>query len=132
MPGEIFALSKKLPEKMFAFFDRPQTDGPSQQMITSSPPLYYGGVELGIDARDTRRPGGWDGRVEVNFDIQNGLNSSHDTVHLRVAPVLIFHHLMPVSEVLTTNGNESITPHQLKFVSDLKAILNQPDISKPL
>ncbi|KAI1759066.1 hypothetical protein GGR53DRAFT_528064 [Hypoxylon sp. FL1150] len=90
------------------------------------------GLKLGVDARDTRRPGGWDGRVEVHFDVQNGLSSSHDTVRLRVAPILTFHHLMPVSEVLTTNGNESVTPYQAKFVSDLHSILGQSDISRPL
>lgn len=90
------------------------------------------GLELGIDARDTRRPGGWDGRVEVHFDVQNGPDSSHDTVRLRIAPILTFHHLMPVSEVLTTNGNDSVSPHQARFVSDLNTILGQSDIDKPL
>lgn len=90
------------------------------------------GLELGIDARDTRRPMGWDGRAEVHFDVQNGLESSHDIVRLRVAPILTFHHLMTVSEVLATNGNESMSLYQAQFVSELRDILDAPSISKPL
>ena len=90
------------------------------------------GLDLGIDARDARRPGGWDGRVEVHFDVQNGLDSSHDVVRLRVAPILTFHHLMPVSEVLAANGNTSVTPFQERFVRDLHGILGRQDINKPL
>ncbi|KND93686.1 Protein-arginine deiminase type-1 [Tolypocladium ophioglossoides CBS 100239] len=90
------------------------------------------GLHLGIDARDTRRPSGWDGRAEIHFDVQNGLEESHDVVRLRVAPLLAYHHLMPVSEVLATNGNESMTPCQARFVSDLRDILDRPSINKPL
>ncbi|KAI1449867.1 hypothetical protein F5Y02DRAFT_164661 [Annulohypoxylon stygium] len=90
------------------------------------------GLELGIDARDTRRPNSWDGRVEVEFTVQNGLEFSRDVVRLRVAPILTFHHLMPVLEVLTTNGNKSVTPEQAQFVSELQEILDEPSIKKPL
>ena len=90
------------------------------------------GLKLGIDARDTRRPGCWDGRVEVQFNVQNGLEFSQDTVRLRVAPILTFHHLMSVSELLTTNGNESMTPYQTQFVSDLRNALDGQSIKIPL
>ncbi|UKZ79920.1 hypothetical protein TrVFT333_007683 [Trichoderma virens FT-333] len=90
------------------------------------------GFELGIDARDTRRPSGWDGKVEVRFDIHDGKASDSDAVRLRVAPVITFHHLMPVSQVFVTNGNKSETPFQEQFVSDLRQILDRPDIRKPL
>lgn len=90
------------------------------------------GLELGIDGRDTRRPAGWDGRVEVRFDVKNGRESSYDVVRLRVAPVITFHHLMPVSEVLAANGNDSVNPYQAQFVSDLQDILRRPELQKPL
>ncbi|KAL7911674.1 hypothetical protein GGI35DRAFT_477378 [Trichoderma velutinum] len=90
------------------------------------------GLELGIDARDTRRPRGWDGRVEVRFDVYDGKTSDLDIVRLRVAPVITFNHLQPVSQVLVTNGNKSETPFQEQFVSDLREILNRSDLQKPL
>ncbi|KAI1631481.1 hypothetical protein F4809DRAFT_654012 [Biscogniauxia mediterranea] len=90
------------------------------------------GLELGIDARDTRRPDAWDGRVEVEFNVQNGLEFSQDVVRLRVAPILTFHHLMSVSEVLTTNGNKSDSPEQALFVSHLQKVLDKPSLQKPL
>jgi protein-arginine deiminase len=46
------------------------------------------GLELGIDARDVRRPNIWDGRVTVNFAVVSGESFSTDSVALRVAPVL--------------------------------------------
>ncbi|KFY05100.1 hypothetical protein O988_00255 [Pseudogymnoascus sp. VKM F-3808] len=67
------------------------------------------GLQLGIDARDTRRPGVWDGRVAVTFSVHDGRSTTADTVHLRVAPVLTHHHAQAVREVLTTAGNYSET-----------------------
>ncbi|KAF2963448.1 hypothetical protein GQX73_g10117 [Xylaria multiplex] len=83
------------------------------------------GLDLGIDARDTRRPSGWDGRAEVHFHVQNELEFQVDDVYLRVAPILTFHHLMGVSEVLTTNDDDSEV--QKQFVSNLTDILNEPN-----
>ncbi|KAI0968362.1 hypothetical protein F4678DRAFT_198578 [Xylaria arbuscula] len=88
------------------------------------------GLNLGIDARDTRRPRGWNGRAEVHFHVQNGTEFQVDSVYLRVAPILTFHHLMDVSEVLTTNINDSEI--QTHFVSDLQKILNDSTPKKPL
>ncbi|KAL7942614.1 hypothetical protein V8C42DRAFT_354738 [Trichoderma barbatum] len=90
------------------------------------------GLELGIDARDTRRPSGWDGKAEVRFDVYDGKASASDIVRLRVAPVITFHHLLPVSQVIVTNGNKSETPFQEQFVSDLRHILDRPELKKPL
>ncbi|KAL7932960.1 hypothetical protein V8C35DRAFT_328157 [Trichoderma chlorosporum] len=90
------------------------------------------GLELGIDARDTRRPSGWDGRVQVRFDVYDGIASDSDTVRLRVAPVITFNHLQPVSQMIVTNGNKSETPFQEQFVSDLRDILSRSELQKPL
>ncbi|KHN95704.1 Protein-arginine deiminase [Metarhizium album ARSEF 1941] len=61
------------------------------------------GLTLGIDARDTRRAGGWDGRVSVDFTIKDGGATSKDTVCLRVAPVLLQHHRQPVQKVFASS-----------------------------
>lgn len=63
------------------------------------------GLELGIDARDIRRPGGWDGRTTVQFSVFTGGKEYHDSVALRVAPVLTHHHLQPVEYVLIRNSD---------------------------
>ncbi|OBT94486.2 hypothetical protein VE01_07200 [Pseudogymnoascus verrucosus] len=65
------------------------------------------GLKLGIDARDTRRPGVWDGRVAVTFTVHDGRSTAKDTVSLRVAPVLTHHHAQAAREVFTTAGNYS-------------------------
>ena len=72
------------------------------------------GIELGIDARDVRRPGKWDGLVTVTLDVmdkdfdasrkyEKGYRESHisasDKVQLRVAPVLMQHALQPLKRV---------------------------------
>lgn len=67
------------------------------------------GLQLGIDARDTRRPGVWDGSVAITFTVCDGRSTAKDTVHMRVAPVLTHHHAQPAREVLTTAGNYSET-----------------------
>ncbi|KAF7596796.1 hypothetical protein BBP40_012395 [Aspergillus hancockii] len=90
------------------------------------------GLELGIDARDTCRPLGWDGQVKVQFHVQNGRRHSDDSVCLRVAPVLTHHPLQPDEEFISSAGNESITPHQHQFVTNMKAAIKKTGVNKPL
>ncbi|KAL4770917.1 hypothetical protein BDW60DRAFT_223759 [Aspergillus nidulans var. acristatus] len=91
------------------------------------------GLHLGIDARDTRRPGGWDGRVKVHFHVQNGTDSSDDYVHLRVAPVITYNHIQPVKEFLTLSGKDTKgVPYQAQFVSDLQKALKDTGVDRPL
>lgn len=68
------------------------------------------GLVLGIDARDTRRPGGWDGRITVRFTVQDGDQMSTDEVMLRVAPILTHHHLQHVQQVLSVQENDTLSP----------------------
>ncbi|XWX01646.1 hypothetical protein V2A60_009674 [Cordyceps javanica] len=60
------------------------------------------GLTLGIDARDTRREGGWDGRVSVEFTAKDGQSESRDTAMLRVAPVLLHHNRQSIQRVFTS------------------------------
>ena len=59
------------------------------------------GLRLGIDARDVRRPGVWDGRVTVNYTVSDGDLNWSDTVMLRVAPVLTHHHLQRAERIIS-------------------------------
>lgn len=88
------------------------------------------GLELGIDARDTRRPGVWDGRVSVRFDVSDGQAVATDSVNLRVAPVLAHHHVQSTVEVFSTTEIDDADFYQTEFISNLTDILDEkvPDL----
>lgn len=88
------------------------------------------GLELGIDARDVRRPGIWDGRATVHFSIADGDDTASDEVALRVAPVLTHHHLQEAQRVFTTYGQGVST--QEAFIADLKNNTADAGISLPV
>lgn len=90
------------------------------------------GLNLGIDARDTRRPGGWDGRVNVHFTVHDRGKISADSVKLRVAPILTYHHSQSVQQIFATAGNDTSNFFQRKFVSALEASLAEMDVNYPL
>lgn len=73
------------------------------------------GLTLGIDARDTRRPDVWDGRVAVRFKVQDDNETSTDDVELRVAPILVHNHLDKVQQIWSTAGNNTHFPWQHSF-----------------
>ncbi|KAH7304410.1 arginine deiminase type-3 [Stachybotrys elegans] len=80
------------------------------------------GLQLGIDARDIRRPNGWDGHAAVRFRVSNGSgDAAEDTVALRVAPVLTHHHAQNAERVFVSTV--SYTPH-VQFVADLQKNVN--------
>ncbi|KAK2689137.1 hypothetical protein QWA68_011701 [Fusarium oxysporum] len=88
------------------------------------------GLDLGIDARDTRRPDVWDGRVTVRFTVQVGDTKSSDTVMLRVAPVLTHHHLQKVEQVLASQDNGN--PYLVYFTNVLASIAKAAGLKKDL
>lgn len=91
------------------------------------------GLKLGIDARDTRRPGGWDGKVTVTFTVRgNDGFTSTDEVMLRVAPVLTHHHLQDVEEVLALKGNKTKFPALLQFTKDLDKAVKEADVDEDI
>jgi protein-arginine deiminase len=90
------------------------------------------GLELGIDARNTRRPKVWDGRVTVHFNAQDGDVKSADTVMLRVAPVLTHHHLQKVEQVLAVQGNKTDSPYLVDFTNTLNSIAKAAGLKKDL
>ncbi|MCP3141751.1 protein-arginine deiminase domain-containing protein [Pyxidicoccus xibeiensis] len=76
-------------------------DGPERVALSAKD--LQRGVELAIEANDiVRDPGQWDGYADVVFTItrQGSLESDfQDTVRMRVAPVVMFHHLTPARHV---------------------------------
>lgn len=65
------------------------------------------GVELAIEGKDiVRDPKKWDGFVDVTLTVTVDADSATDTVKMRVAPVLTYHHLLPAQEVFVTNNGD--------------------------
>ncbi len=89
------------------------------------------GVELAIEATDVvRDPAAWDGTVTVTLTVTGtGLNAQ-DTVKLRVAPVITFHHLTPVEQLYATALPGDFDSQ--KFQDDLQAGLTLAGITRPL
>ncbi|KAJ4147193.1 hypothetical protein LMH87_001733 [Akanthomyces muscarius] len=88
------------------------------------------GLELGIDGRDVRRPGGWDGRVRVEFKVQDGEKVAKDSVELRVAPVLTQHHGQPLKQLLTATGYGG--DDQQRFIKELGDISGKAGLQTPV
>ncbi|KAG8412697.1 hypothetical protein J3458_013138 [Metarhizium acridum] len=88
------------------------------------------GLELGIDGRDVRRPGGWDGRATVEFKVQDGHKAARDSVVLRVAPVLTQHHGQRLKQLLTATGARR--DNQQRFIQELGQISSKAGLKAPL
>ena len=87
------------------------------------------GLELGIDARDVRRPNVWDGKATVQFSVTDGAKTASDEVALRVAPVLTHHHAQEAERVFSTAQNY---PIQNKYNEDLDINVADAGISEPV
>lgn len=87
------------------------------------------GLELGIDARDVRRPD-WDGQARVHFSIEDGDETASDSVVLRVAPILTHHHAQPAEKTFVSDG--ALSDVQRKFISDFEAQVAAVGIDEPV
>jgi protein-arginine deiminase len=77
--------------------------------------------------RDSRA---WDGRVTIEFSVNEGGRIRRDRVAMRVAPVLTHHHLQRVEQVLAPLS-ASFVAHQ-QFVKDLEGVLASSGFTVPL
>ncbi|KAH9232145.1 hypothetical protein K456DRAFT_1773092 [Colletotrichum gloeosporioides 23] len=90
------------------------------------------GITLGIDGREfVKNSTKWDGKVRVHFDVHTNGTIISDAVELKVAPVLIHHHLQRVSAFVSTAANES-DPVQLGFIGQLDEVRKAAGIQEPL
>ncbi|KAM5361906.1 hypothetical protein ACJA88_014267 [Fusarium oxysporum] len=91
------------------------------------------GLELGIDARDVRRPKSWDGNAKIQFTVTDGKTKATDTVAVRVAPVLTHHHGQVAQRVFSTGVNDpSFNPVQQQYVDDIKRNVANAGIEDPI
>jgi protein-arginine deiminase len=66
------------------------------------------GIELGIEGKDIVRDSAvWDGFAEVKLTVTVGAESASDTVKMRLAPVMTYHHLLPAEEIFIANTGTS-------------------------
>ncbi|OAA32108.1 arginine deiminase type-3 [Moelleriella libera RCEF 2490] len=91
------------------------------------------GLVLGIDARDVRRPDGWDGRVVVHFNVTDNGETASDRIALRVAPVLTHHPVQRPDQVFTadTIDGPQIGP-QMHFVNEIRGFSKEAGVEKPV
>ncbi|OAA72555.1 Protein-arginine deiminase [Cordyceps fumosorosea ARSEF 2679] len=85
-------------------FHKPSADGKWEFVAanhTFTAAELKAGLELGIDGRDVRRPGGWDGKATVEFKVTDKGQEVRDSVALRVAPVLTQHHGQAAKQLVT-------------------------------
>ncbi|KIL87026.1 protein-arginine deiminase type-3 [Fusarium avenaceum] len=91
------------------------------------------GLELGIDARDVRRPQGWNGNAKIQFTVTDGKAKATDAVAVRVAPVLTHHHGQLAQRIFSTGVNEPGTnKEQENFLDDLKRNVANSGIKEPI
>jgi protein-arginine deiminase len=84
------------------------------------------GVELAIEATDiVRDTSVWDGYADVVFTVTRGRPEEevHDTVRLRVAPVVMFHHLTPALNVYVSRIPGD--PESMRFRQELAGALEE-------
>ncbi|PHH87307.1 hypothetical protein CDD83_9049 [Cordyceps sp. RAO-2017] len=98
--------------RRFVRIFRPGSSGSDWNIVEGdsasfSPKELKEGLMLGIDARDTRKHGVWDGKVTVTLTVEDGGKRSTDSVMLRVAPVLTHHHLQPIEAVYVPSHDDS-------------------------
>lgn len=88
------------------------------------------GLEFGIEAKDiVRDTSVWDGYVDITFTVTSpSKGNSTDTVHMRVAPVLTPHHLLPAEKVWVSNTNR---PGNKAMRTDLASSCSAAGIEKP-
>lgn len=87
------------------------------------------GIELAIEARDiVRDSDAWDGYVTVSYTVTTSEGEATDSVKLRVAPVMTFHHLLPAETVYVTNIDSTGNAAMRK---DLASACTEAGLAKP-
>ncbi|KAL2210119.1 hypothetical protein CC79DRAFT_1319084 [Sarocladium strictum] len=72
------------------------------------------GLKLGVDGRDVRRPGVWDGRVQLNFKVKDSKRGKEasDCVAMRVSPLLTHSHVQDALEVFSFGDTMNYTIYE--------------------
>lgn len=83
------------------------------------------GVEFAIEANRLAGEEGWDGDIELTWEIETVLGlTSRDHAHMQVAPLLLRHHLHPAENVFATD----LGSRNAEFAADLDTAVSAADI----
>lgn len=90
------------------------------------------GLELGIDSRALVTDSDvWNGTARVSFTVTESNTTKTDHVALKLAPVLLHHHLQPAQRLISVLGNDS-TKAQHRFIRELDAAKQKAGLNTPL
>ena len=123
-PGADYVRLFKGSGSSFAVFD-PNSDALSAAELRS-------GVEFAIEGMDVVRDASvWDGYVDITLNVDGGasLSDGDDTVRMRLAPMLLRHHLDDADTVYATSFNYQ---ESLDFRTDLSAAISASGMSNSL
>ncbi|KAH6884497.1 hypothetical protein B0T10DRAFT_579197 [Thelonectria olida] len=82
------------------------------------------GLTLAIDARElVFNSSIWDGSANVFFSVTDRNQTRIDSVAMKQAPVLVHHHLQSPNQVLTMDGDATLSKYQPAFVKRLTEVL---------
>jgi len=135
------ALSLGSPGSQYVRLFRKKSDGsfgvfkPDSDKLTAAE--LRDGVELAVEGTDIVRDAAqWDGYVDITFRVQAPAGEStaevdsKDTVRMRVSPVMLFHHLLPVETSYTTTAG-GWAEYQL-FVDDFQKAVDSAQVPNGL
>jgi protein-arginine deiminase len=88
------------------------------------------GLDLAIEAKDiVRDPADWDGYVDLQLTVtSSGTAPATDKVHMRVAPVLTFHHLLEADSVWLP---EALGQGRQEMENDVTSALKAAGMKEP-
>jgi protein-arginine deiminase len=89
------------------------------------------GATLGVDSRDVIRDASvWDGSVTLEFRVSDRGATAGDRVAMRVAPVIVHHHLEQAVEAFAPQSGRAVAHQQ--FMVDLSAALAKAGFERPI
>jgi len=80
------------------------------------------GIEFAVEGLDiVRNVALWNGRIDLTLNVQDdGHDVGSDAVHMRVSPVMLYHHLLD-AETIYTAAHSNWDAESKDFIADIKA-----------
>ncbi|EJP61118.1 putative peptidylarginine deiminase [Beauveria bassiana ARSEF 2860] len=134
--ARIFVQPLSASEHVRLFWKHQNGDSPSHWAAVKPELLFNStalsaGLTLAVDARHLVSDKViWDGQVDIEFEVTDGMRSGSDFVAMRQAPVLLHHHRQSMDAVVTLQTEES--KWQGAFVNSLRDVIHELAPAVPL